>query len=169
MPGGALVRLVEKAVGEMRRAYGSEPQSLLAVLGPSIRECCYEVGEEVREAFQRGFQYADKFFRRVSEPPAAHPKRHPLSFLSVQPAGYDSTCAPPVHLDLVAVAQGQLLAAGLAPHHVAAVDFCTACRTDLFYSYRQEGSHTGRMLAVVGICPKARQQRSLSSRRGAAR
>jgi hypothetical protein len=166
---GALVRLVEKAVGEMRRAYGSEPQSLLAVLGPSIRACCYEVGEEVREAFHGGFPYADKFFRKVSESPALHPKRRPLPFLSVQPPGYDSPCAPPVHLDLVAVAQDQLLAAGLAPPHVAAVDFCTACRTDLFYSYRREGSHTGRMLAVIGICPKARRRRSLSSRRGAAR
>jgi len=49
------------------------------------------------------------------------------------------------------------------------VDFCTACRTDLFYSYRQEGSRAGRMLAVIGICPKARQQGSLSSRRESAR
>jgi hypothetical protein len=166
---GALARLVEKAVGEMRRVYGSEPQSLLAVLGPSIRGCCYEVGEEVLEAFQGGFTQADKFFRKVSGSPASHPKRRPLSFLNMQPPGYDSTCAPPIHLDLVAVAQDQLRAAGLAPHHVAAVDFCTACRTDLFYSYRQEGSRTGRMLAVIGICAKARQQGSLSSRRGSAR
>jgi len=156
-------------VGEMRRVYGSEPESLLAVLGPSIRACCYEVGEEVEEAFQGRFPHTDKFFRKVSEPPASHPKRRPLSFLNMQPPGHDPTCAPPIHLDLVAVAQDQLLAAGLAPHHVAAVDFCTACRTDLFYSYRQEGSRTGRMLAVIGICPKARQQGSLSSRRGSAR
>jgi len=166
---GVLARVVEKAVGEMRRVYGSEPETLLAVLGPSIRACCYEVGEEVEEAFQGRFPHADKFFRKVSEPPAAHPKRRPLCFLNMQPPGHDSTCPPPIHLDLVAVAQDQLLAAGLAPHHVAAVDFCTACRTDLFYSYRQEGSRAGRMLAVIGICPKARQQGSLSSRRESAR
>jgi len=105
----------------------------------------------------------------VSEPPASHPKRRPLSFLNVQPPGHGSACATSIHLDLVAVAQDQLLAAGLAPHHVAAVDFCTACRTDLFYSYRQEGSRTGRTLAVIGICPKARQRGSLSSRRESAR
>jgi hypothetical protein len=162
---GALARLVEKAVGEMRRMYGSEPESLVAVLGPSIRACCYEVGEEVEEAFQGRFPHADKFFRKASEPPASHPQRRPLSFLNMQPPGHDSTCAPPIHLDLVAVAQDQLLVAGLAPHHVAAVDFCTACHTDLFYSYRQEGSRTGRMLAVIGVCPKARQRGALSSRR----
>jgi hypothetical protein len=155
---GALARVVEKAVGEMRRVCGSEPESLLAVLGPSIRACCYEVGEEVEEAFQGRFPHADKFFRKVSELPASHPKPRSLSFLNMHPPGHDSTGAPSIHLDLVAVAQDQLLAAGLIPHHVAAVDFCTACRTDLFYSYRQEGSRTGRMLAVIGICPKARQR-----------
>ena len=158
---GALARLVEKAVGEMRRVYASEPESLLAVPGPSIRACCYEVGEEVEEVFQGRFPHADKFFRKVSESPASHRQQRPRSFLNTQPPGHDSACAPAIHLDLVAVAQDQLLAAGLAPRHVAVVDFCTACRTDLFYSYRQEGSRTGRMLAVIGICPKARQQGSL--------
>jgi hypothetical protein len=58
-----------------------------------------------------------------------------------------------IHLDLAAVAQYQLLAAGLAPHNVATVDLCTACRTDLFYSFRKEGSRTGRTMAVIGIRP----------------
>jgi hypothetical protein len=162
---GALARIVEKAVGEMRRVYASEPQNLFAVLGPSIRACCYEVGEEVVEAFQRRFPRADKFFRKVTEPPALHSKRRPLSFLNMQPPGHDSACAATIHLDLGAVAQDQLLAAGLAPHNVAAVDFCTACRADLFYSYRKEGSRTGRTMAVIGIFPKAHPRGSLSSRR----
>jgi len=150
---GVLARLVEKAVGEMRRVYGSEPRSLLAVLGPSIRACCYEVGEEVLEAFQQGFPHTDRFFRRVSQPLAAHPEGRPVSFLSVQPPHNNPVSRPSTHLDLAAVAQDQLLAAGLSPAHVAVVDFCTACRTDLFYSYRQEGSRTGRMMAAIGICP----------------
>jgi hypothetical protein len=148
---GALARIVEKAVGEMRRTYGSEPQSLLAVLGPSIRACCYEVGQEVKEAFQGRFPRADKFFHKQSQTPAWHPEGPPLSFMNAQPTPNNSASKPSIHLDLVAVAQDQLLAAGLAPHHVAAVNFCTACRADLFYSYRQEGSSAGRMLAVIGI------------------
>ena len=150
---GVLGRLVEKAVGEMRRGYGSEPQSLLAVLGPSIRACCYEVGEDVLEAFQRGFPHADKFFRRVSRPLASRPKRPPPSLLGVRPPRDNPIPRPSIHLDLVAAAQNQLAAAGLAPAHVAVVDYCTACRTDLFYSYRREGDRTGRMLAVIGMRP----------------
>ena len=166
---GALAGIVEKAVGEMRRVYGSEPRSLLAVLGPSIRVCCYEVGEEVEEAFQGRFTHADRFFRRVPETPGSHSERNPLSFLNMQPPGHDSAGAPSIHLDLVAVTRDQLLAAGLRPHNVAAVEFCTACRTDLFYSYRKAGSHTGRMMAVIGICQEARHRGSFSSMRKSAR
>ena len=150
---GALARIVEKVVGEMRRVYGSEPRSLLAVIGPSIRVCCYEVGEEVEQAFQERFPHADKFFRKRSKSPTLHPERPPRSFLNMPPPGYNAVSKPSTHLDLLAVAQDQLLAAGLSPHHVAAGNFCTACRTDLFYSYRREGSSAGRMLAVIGICP----------------
>jgi hypothetical protein len=166
---GALARLVEKAVREMRRVYGSEPRSLLAVLGPSIRRCCYEVGQEVEEAFQGRFPHTEKFFRKRSEPPAWHSKLRPIPFLSMQSPRHHATGAPHIHLDLVAVTQDQLLVAGLAPHNVATVDLCTACRTDLFYSYRKEGNRTGRTMAVVGICPQARQRASLSSRRQSAR
>jgi hypothetical protein len=163
---GVLARIIEKAVGEMRRVYGSEPRSLLAVLGPSIRVCCYEVGEEVTEAFQGSFQHADRFFRKGSELPGRQSERQPLSPEDQPPrvipakagippcatayAGMRAVC---IHLDLAAVAQYQLLTAGLAPQHVADVDFCTACRTDLFYSYRKEGSGTGRTMAVIGIRP----------------
>ena len=152
---GALARIVEKAVGEMRRVFGSEPARLLAVLGPCIRVCCYEVGEDVEEAFQGRFPNADKFFRRRTGPSAPRPVKHSLSFLNLQPPGHSAGSDPRAHLDLVAVAVGQLYTAGLAPRHVAVVDLCTACRTDLFYSYRREGNGTGRMLAVIGIRPVA--------------
>ena len=52
---GALARIIEKAVGDMRRAFGSDPEELIAALGPSIRACCYEVGEEVVGAFHGSF------------------------------------------------------------------------------------------------------------------
>jgi copper oxidase (laccase) domain-containing protein len=45
----------------------------------------------------------------------------------------------------------QLLAAGLREQNIFASDLCTACRTDLFFSYRKEGSQSGRLLSVIGI------------------
>jgi hypothetical protein len=167
---GALARIVEKTVGEMRRLYGSDPGSILAVLGPSIRVCCYEVGQEVEDAFQGRFLQADKFFRKRLESSRVHLEdtgtsacatspAGALSFLNMRPPGHSPSAKPSAHLDLVAVAQAQLRDAGLAPHHIAAADFCTACRPDLFYSHRCEGSGAGRMLAVIGIRPQDESQR----------
>lgn len=150
---GALARITQKTVGEMQRLYGSDPCNLLAAIGPSIRVCCYEVGEEVEEAFHGRFRRADRFFRKPSDPQASHSALPVLSFLNAQPPGHDAPSRPASHLDLAAVARDQLLSAGLSPRHVAAHDLCAACRADLFYSYRREGSGTGRMMAVIGIRP----------------
>ena len=54
------------------------------------------------------------------------------------------------HLDLVKANWCQLLDAGVPADNIQSINLCTACRTDLFFSYRKEHV-TGRMLAVVGI------------------
>lgn len=152
---GALHRIVEKTVGVMRRLFHSDPQQMLAVLGPSIRACCYEVGEEVVNSFVGAFVNGEKFFRYAprkdsSEALAAH---HPMLLLSARPPGHAPENQPAPHLDLVAVGRDQLRCAGLRPANVFIANFCTACRTDLFFSFRKEGKGTGRTMAVIGIRP----------------
>jgi len=43
--------IVTKVVSKMRALYGIEPQDMFAAIGPGIRVCCYEVGEEVARRF----------------------------------------------------------------------------------------------------------------------
>ena len=151
---GALARVIEKTVGEMRRLMGSRPSQLIAALGPSIRACCYEVGEEVVEAFTSRYLQGDKFF--VNSPRASRTfiRLHAAAFLSAHTPGHEPPDPPRARLDLVAVAREQLLSGGLTPRHIHVAEYCTACRTDLFYSYRREGSRAGRMMAVIGIRPE---------------
>jgi YfiH family protein len=149
----ALGRIVEKTVGLMRAVFGSDPHQLLAALGPGIRACCYEVGEEVVAAFCARFAQGETFFREAlrENPSASFTARHPQLFLSGQPPGHLTRPAPAPHLDLVTVAEAQLCSAGLRPSNIQVADFCTACRTDLFFSHRREGKGTGRMMGVIGI------------------
>jgi hypothetical protein len=148
---GALARIIEKAVGDMRRAFGSDPRELIAALGPSIRACCYEVGEEVVEAFHGGFADADRFFQPLANRPEAAIDRHAILFLSAYPPGHAPEHVPAARLDLTAVARHQLSSAGLKPANILVADYCTACRTDLFFSHRREGGSTGRQVAAIGI------------------
>ena len=50
--------------------------------------------------------------------------------------------------DLWAISRSQLVESGLKEAHIESADWCTRCRTDLFYSYRSEGK-TGRFATVV--------------------
>jgi YfiH family protein len=150
---GALNRIVEKAAGEMRRVFHSKPENLIAAIGPSIRACCYEVGEEVVEAFRGKFALPENFFRTgltVAADQGAGNRRFPLFFTQVPP-GHQAKEHSGIYLDLVAIARSQLELAGVPTAQIHVADYCTSCRNDLFYSYRKEGSRAGRMLAVIGI------------------
>ena len=48
---GVAIRAVEK----MKALIGSQPESLLAAFGPSIRACCFEVGPDVAQQFSPWF------------------------------------------------------------------------------------------------------------------
>ncbi len=62
---GTYKAIAAKTVQKMREKYASQPSDLKIVLGPSIRECCYQVGEEFRDYFpahvkdRGGYLYAD--------------------------------------------------------------------------------------------------------------
>jgi polyphenol oxidase len=146
---GTVKRIVEKGVGEMRRHFGSRPRDLKAAIGPGVRGCCYEVGEEVREKFESQFSYAAKLFREVKESDPVREK-YPLLFLTARAPGH-SELPKKIFLDLVEANRQQLLAAGVAAKNIEASSLCTNCRPDLLFSYRAEKGKTGRMMAVVGV------------------
>lgn len=146
---GTLGRIVEKGVGEMRRNFGSEPKNLQAAIGPGIRKCCFEVGPEVRTQFEAQFAYADKLFREIKELDPVREK-YPMLFLTARAPGH-SELPIQLFLDLVEANRCQLLDAGLPAKNIHVSPLCTACRTDLLFSYRKEGGITGRMLGAVGV------------------
>ena len=146
---GTLARIVEKGVGAMRLHFGSEPGDLQAAIGPGIGSCCYTVGEDVRDQFHTQFADARALFREVTE---ANPVRekYPLLFRNAR-VPRPSNAGQTIYLDLREANRRQLLAAGLSPTKISVLDFCTACRTDLFFSHRAEKGITGRQMALVGI------------------
>lgn len=148
---GTLKRIVEKGVGEMRKEFGSDPCNLTAALGPGVQSCCYEVGEEVRVKFESQFAYAGSLFREVKESDPVREK-YPLLFLTARAPGH-SELPVKLFLDLVEANRRQLLDAGLLAKNIDASAPCTACHTDLLFSYRAENGVTGRQMAVAGIKP----------------
>jgi len=52
---GAAQQIVSRTVDALERASAFEPSNAFAFLGPSIRVCCFEVGEEVAVQFDETF------------------------------------------------------------------------------------------------------------------
>jgi purine-nucleoside/S-methyl-5'-thioadenosine phosphorylase / adenosine deaminase len=148
---GTLKRIVQKGVGEMRKEFGSEPQNLVAALGPAIHACCYQVGKEVREKFESQFAYALELFREVKKSNEVHEK-YPLLFLTAKPPGH-SELPVKLFLDLVEANRRQLLEAGVPERNIEASPMCTSCRVDLLFSHRAEKGVTGRMMGAIAIRP----------------
>jgi purine-nucleoside/S-methyl-5'-thioadenosine phosphorylase / adenosine deaminase len=146
---GTLARIAQKTVGRMQLEFGCQPRDLLAAAGPSIGGCCYEVGAEFVSKFAAQFADAAEYFdeARTGEEP------NPLQWLNMAPPGHQP---PPknVHLDLRKANRSQLLAAGVKDKNIFVSDQCTACRSNLFFSYRKESVESGRMLSVIGIRAK---------------
>jgi polyphenol oxidase len=146
---GTLARIVEKGVGHMRLEFGSQPEHLIASIGPGIGQCCYAVGDEVQQQFESQFSYASELFREVynSEPVR---EKYPLLFLTARAPGHDDI-SPARHLDLPEANRRQLLAVGLKKSAIFLTAQCTGCHTDRFFSHRTEHGFTGRMMSVIGI------------------
>src|SRR5205085_10919223 len=146
---GTVKRVVEKGVGEMRRAFGSEPSDLIAAIGPCIRACCYAIGDEVRDQFDSQFSYAADLFEEHFDVDPVRQK-YPNLFLTARAPGH-AEISRQIHLDLARANRRQLLAAGVRDENIDDLGLCTACRPDLLYSHRKEQGRAGRMMAAIGV------------------
>ncbi|MCB9101375.1 MAG: peptidoglycan editing factor PgeF [Anaerolineales bacterium] len=104
---------------------GCEAKNIIAVIGPAIGPCCYEVGPEVMTAASQTFDKLDHLFSYPNGPK----KR--------------------AYFDLWEANQQQLAKAGV--RHIIQSKLCTACRTDDFFSHRAEKGRTGRFGVVIGL------------------
>jgi len=119
---GTVQKIVTSTVGAMRAGSPFSPARALAFLGPTIRQCCFEVGEEVVEEFRSAFGDMTPFVDRSGPKP---------------------------HIDVVAVTRSLLTALGFAGDRIHDSGLCTRCDDSIFHSYRRGRKNAGRNLAIV--------------------
>ena len=118
--------IAAEAVAAMRRELGSEPADLVAAIGPSLGECCGEMGEDVVTAFREAGHDGRRLARWFSREPGRRP-----------------------HFDLWRANSDQLEAAGVPSASIHVSGLCTRTHPDVFHSYRARGPRAGRMAAVI--------------------
>jgi len=115
------------AVEEMQKNFQSNPQNIVAVIGPSICKECFEIGEEVANEFRKAFPFNDGndiLYKKE----------------------YDK-----YECDLWYANQLVLLEAGLLPQNIHISNVCTSCNPDLLFSHRKTQGKRGSLAAFLSI------------------
>ena len=120
---GTYKQIARVAVEEMCAHYGSQPDTLLAGIGPSICQACYEVDKPVWDAFIRSFgPEGEKYF---------------------------DDREGRLLLDLWGANEDVLRSAGVRQIETAGI--CTACHLDDWYSHRAEKGETGQFAVLMTL------------------
>lgn len=115
--------IISSTITEMKMSFGTDAKDLQVVIGPSISQPVFEVGEEVLQQFIDARFATDEF--AIRNPTTAKP-----------------------HIDLQEANLQLLLKAGVAKNNVYIDKTCTFS-SDIYFSARRQGFASGRMLTGI--------------------
>lgn len=118
-------QIAAETVRAMEREYGTDREKLICVIGPSIRKCCFEVGEEVVQAFMEDITWSGEFCEKKD--------------------------SGKWHIDLQGIIRKTLINEGVSEINISDANICTKCNRNVFFSHRGDEGKTGSMTAVMQL------------------
>ena len=134
---GTVARMGRCTVEAMKEAYGCRPEDLIVAIGPSICQDCYEVSEDVAEAFSQELGL---------ELPVEDDVVNTPSIIKKTPGKEGQ-----YQLDLQLANVQILTEAGVLPEHISVTDVCTCCNKDVIFSHRGSQGRRGNMGAFLSL------------------
>lgn len=119
---GTAQKIAPLTVDKMKVNFNSQPQNIVALIGPTIGFCCYNVGEDVYENLSATVSNFD---------------------------GLSEIREGNIFVDLKNINKRQLEEIGIKEIDVC--PYCTVHNNDLFFSYRNENATTKRHSAVLKL------------------
>lgn len=119
---GTLNGIVKNAIEVMINDFNVDKNNIKVKIGPHIRECCYEVSEELINKFNESPLYKNKTINNGRM------------------------------LNLSACIKEQLKIIGIKEENVRDYNLCTCCDKEVeFHSYRRDGKECGRLFSFMYI------------------
>ena len=124
---GTVGKIGKKTVELMHDNFGSDPDDILAAVGPSVCQDCYEVSADVTDRFREVFDRSvwDELF--YGKPDGKY------------------------QLDLWKANEKIFLEAGIRKEHIAVTNVCTHCNSGILYSHRAMGDKRGNLCAFLAL------------------
>lgn len=121
---GTAAKILKHSINTMKAKFNCDPESILVAIGPSIRQCSYEVSAEVIDCVTKATGEGD--------------------YLSQKGDKY--------YIDLSNANMIQALKEGIPETNIWQSEECTYCNPNKFYSYRySKGEATGRQGGFIGM------------------
>ena len=124
-------RILARVIEAMQREFSSKPEEIYIAIGPSICKNCYEVSEDVGEAFLEAFPALREETKNVS----------PIERVSEEK----------FHIDLWELNRIIALEAFIPPENISISGYCTMERPDLFFSHRYSQGKRGVQGAFISL------------------
>ena len=124
---GTVGRIGKVTVEKMTENYGTDPKDVIAAVGPSICQDCYEVSEDVICRFRENFPeecWPDLFYNKGDGK---------------------------YQLNLWKANEYVFAEAGIRREHTAVTNVCTHCNPDILFSHRTTGEKRGNLSAFLAL------------------
>lgn len=123
---GTVGQIGRVTIEKMRKQFGCRPENILALIGPSICQNCYEVSQDVRDQFAS--VYSEEELQEILEEGAEEGK---------------------YQLDLWAACYHTIKNAGVLPKNIQVSRICTCCQPDLLFSHRATQGQRGNLNGFI--------------------
>ncbi len=121
---GAFSNIIHHTIAMMKEEFNTKSETIIAVLGPSICQSCYEVNHHIyNEAKSLGYKQSilqknGKYFLHVNQ-----------------------------------ILKQQLKEDGVKENRIEVINHCKSCENETFFSYSADGGKTGRQAGVIMLQP----------------
>lgn len=124
-------RILARVIEAMQREFSSKPEEIYIAIGPSICKNCYEVSEDVGEAFLDAFPALREETKNAS----------PIERVSEEK----------FHIDLWELNRWIALENSIPAENISISGYCTMERPDLFFSHRYSQGKRGVQGAFISL------------------
>lgn len=128
---GTVHKMGKVTVEKMTEVYGTNPADVVAAVGPSICQDCYEVSEDVIAKFRDSFEkchWQQLFYQKEEQREAGK-----------------------YQLNLWKANELVLKEAGIPKEQIAVTNLCTHCNPNVLFSHRATGGKRGNLSAFLAL------------------
>lgn len=122
---GTYGKICAETLQSMKENYNTKPEDVVAIIGPSIGKCCYEVSYDLVEKFSALLPNADEKIYEIRD--------------------------DKYYLDLWEINTQILKEFGVLKSNIINMNICTSCNCDRFFSYRKHDKTPKRIGTFIEI------------------